>query len=253
MGVPISLVVAIAVPELLGSIIGRITSEELAWFKTQRKPSWEPPGALFGIAWTVLYAVIGYASWRVWIQGGWQAHQKALSLYVVQLALNLSWPIMFFREKKLGTAQGINLVLLGLAAWTASAFYKVDAFAGKLFLPYLAWLTFANALNYSVWKKNPQPTTGVDDLAKESGMENPGEGRYKIPSASLSSSAFASNQHSRRQTVSVRCSSTAQAVLPVRRHATAAPSRTCARIAVHKLAMPLSTAPGSCRQASMLR
>lgn len=98
-----------------------------------------------------------------------------------------------------------------------------------------------------------QPTTGVDDLAKESGMENPGEGRYKIPSASLSSSAFASNQHSRRQTVSVRCSSTAQAVLPVRRHATAAPSRTCARIAVHKLAMPLSTAPGSCRQASMLR
>lgn len=55
----------------------------------------------------------------------------------------------------------MHVVLLGLAAWTASAFYKVDAFAGKLFLPYLAWLTFANALNYSVWKKNPQVGTTI--------------------------------------------------------------------------------------------
>ena len=78
-------------------------------FATLRKPAWEPPGPLFGIAWTVLYGVMGYASWRVWLQGGWQAQQSALSLYLIQLALNLSWPLIFFNLKRLGLALAVNL------------------------------------------------------------------------------------------------------------------------------------------------
>ncbi|KAK9809446.1 hypothetical protein WJX73_008489 [Symbiochloris irregularis] len=99
---------------------------------------------------------MGYASWRVWLVGGWQANQVALSLYVLQLALNLCWPLVFFNAKKLKEALALNLVVLATAALTASKFYKVDPLAGKLMLPYVAWLAFANALNYAVWQLNPQ-------------------------------------------------------------------------------------------------
>ena len=69
-----------------------------------RQPSWKPPRIAFAIVWPILYTLMGTASWLVWHNGGWQQHSRALSLYAVQLVLNLSWPPLFFSGHKLGLA-----------------------------------------------------------------------------------------------------------------------------------------------------
>ena len=78
-------------------------------YPTLDKPSWTPPAPLFGQAWSVFYAVMGYASYLVWKQGGIEAQKRPLTFYGLQLVFNLCWPITFFLRKKLGQAQIVNL------------------------------------------------------------------------------------------------------------------------------------------------
>lgn len=78
-------------------------------YPTLDKPSWTPPAPLFGQAWSVFYAVMGYASYLVWKQGSIEAQKRPLIFYGLQLAFNLSWPVTFFLRKKLGQAQIVNL------------------------------------------------------------------------------------------------------------------------------------------------
>jgi hypothetical protein len=88
-GVP-SLLIAVGIPLIAGIIVGLVYSPSGAWYSQLEKPWWNPPGFLFGAAWSVLYPVMGLASWLVWADGGFQRQGYPLSLYGAQLVLNLA-------------------------------------------------------------------------------------------------------------------------------------------------------------------
>ena len=118
-----------------------------------RKPSWAPPGWVFGPVWTVLYALMGLAAWLVAGMGG-SASRTPLLLWTAQLGLNATWTPVFFglRSPRLAL---VNIVLLWLAiVATVSAFFSRRPVAGMLLIPYLAWVSFATALNFAIWRRN---------------------------------------------------------------------------------------------------
>ena len=121
------------------------------------KPGWAPPGWLFGPVWTVLYLLMGVSAWLVWRKGGWGGAGGALTLFVVQLAVNAAWSWIFFAWRRGALALADIVVLLGLIVATMIAFARVDGLAAVLLLPYLGWVMFATALTYSIWRSNPDP------------------------------------------------------------------------------------------------
>ena len=124
------------------------------WYAELAKPIWNPPGWLFGPAWTVLYAMIAVAAWRVWLQGGWSRQKAALRLYILQWALNALWTPLFFGLHQPGWALVEILVLLAAILATMRTFWRVDRHAGLLLFPYAAWVAFASALNWAIWRLN---------------------------------------------------------------------------------------------------
>ena len=118
-------------------------------------PSWAPPAGIFGPVWTILYAMMAIAAWLVWREPGSARTRTALVLFMVQLALNVLWSWLFFGWR-LGLASVIEIVLLWVSiAATIMAFWRIRQLAGALLLPYIAWVTFAAALNFTVWRMNP--------------------------------------------------------------------------------------------------
>ncbi|TBV72524.1 TspO/MBR family protein [Pseudoxanthomonas winnipegensis] len=142
---------------LVAGAIGAAASVQAATFyATLAQPSWAPPAAVFGPVWSVLYVLMGIAAWLVWRRGGWAAQRRALTVFVAQLALNALWSWLFFGWH-LGAAAMLDIVVLWvLIVVTVAMFWRVRPLAGLLLLPYLAWVTFASALNYVVWQLNPQ-------------------------------------------------------------------------------------------------
>jgi benzodiazapine receptor len=150
---------------VLGALFGAVTlvfvlggfatvESVRTWYPTLVKPSFNPPDWLFGPVWTVLYWMMAVAAWRVWRKAGWPAARPALVAWSLQLALNLGWSLLFFGARAIGAAF-FELVLLLLAvAWTRVLFARIDALAGWLFVPYLAWVTFAGVLNLAIWRLN---------------------------------------------------------------------------------------------------
>ncbi|MGK9465214.1 TspO/MBR family protein (plasmid) [Streptomyces sp. G6] len=117
------------------------------------KPSWAPPGWLFGPVWTVLYGTIAVAGWLV-LRRSAGGHAVAMTLWSVQLALNLAWTPLFFAADAYGLAfVDICLLLVALTA-TVAAFGRRQRAAAVLLLPYTAWVAFAAALNLSIWLLN---------------------------------------------------------------------------------------------------
>lgn len=124
------------------------------WYAALHKPSWNPPPWVFGPAWTFLYITMAVAAWLVWREGGWKAQRRALGLFIVQWFLNALWTPLFFGAHLPGVAFG-EIVLLWLAiAATLVAFWRVKKAAGLLLVPYLAWVSFAAALNFTIWRLN---------------------------------------------------------------------------------------------------
>lgn len=147
------LLVSVAVPVGLGGVAGLMTrgATQSEWYTSLAKPSWQPPGYVFGPVWTVLYVLMGVAFWRVWKAGG---GSHPMTLYAVQLGLNIAWSYLFFNAKSLSWALFDIVALLGVLLATVSSFYQVDHTAGYLLLPYLAWVTFAAALTTDIYLKN---------------------------------------------------------------------------------------------------
>lgn len=119
------------------------------------RPGWAPPPGVFGPVWSVLYLMMGIAAWRVWRERSAPGGRSALALYVAQLAANALWSWLFFAWHDGATAFADVLVLWALVALTAYAFWRIRPLAGALLLPYLAWVSFASALTWSVWQRNP--------------------------------------------------------------------------------------------------
>lgn len=125
-----------------------------AWYTSLRKPSWNPPGWVFGPVWTVLYAMMAVAAWLVWRRGGLRAQRRPLSLFLAQLVLNAAWTPLFFGWHRAGLAF-VDIVLLWVAIGaTVPAFRRVHRGAAWLLAPYLAWVTFAAVLNFTLWRLN---------------------------------------------------------------------------------------------------
>ena len=125
------------------------------WYAGLAKPSWNPPSWLFGPVWAVLYATMALAAWLVWRAGGWRIQTVPLGLFLLQWLLNTLWTPLFFGMHRPGLALA-DMVLLWLTlAVTAGAFWRVRKAAGVLLLPYLAWVTFAGALNWAIVRLNP--------------------------------------------------------------------------------------------------
>lgn len=123
------------------------------WYAALNKPAWNPPNWVFGPVWTLLYVLMAVAAWRVWRQGGWSV-APALSLFVFQLLLNGLWTWIFFGWRQPGWAL-VEIVALWLAILaTAVAFWFKDRLAAALLAPYLAWVSFAAALNWALWRLN---------------------------------------------------------------------------------------------------
>lgn len=145
-----------AIVTLLAAALGARASISAAdFYANLTLPAWAPPAGVFGPVWTVLYAVMALAVWLVWRQGGWRAAAPALALYLLQLALNVLWSWLFFGWKQGALAFADIALLLALIVATIVAFHRVRPAAAWLLLPYLAWVTFASALNYAVWQANP--------------------------------------------------------------------------------------------------
>ncbi|HKI02070.1 MAG TPA: TspO/MBR family protein [Thermoanaerobaculia bacterium] len=119
------------------------------------RPEWAPPAWLFAPAWTVLYLLMGIAAWLVWREDGFREASTALTLFLIQLAANALWSWLFFVWHLGGFAFGEVLILWLLILCTMIAFWRVRPLAGALLLPYLGWVTFASALTFSVWQRNP--------------------------------------------------------------------------------------------------
>ncbi len=125
------------------------------WYAGLKKPSWNPPNWIFGPVWTALYTMMAIAAWLVWKRGGFVSQRAALSLFLLQLLLNALWSPLCFGAKNLGFGLA-DIVLLWLALTaTVVAFYRAYRLAGALLVPYLGWVTFASALNFTLWQLNP--------------------------------------------------------------------------------------------------
>jgi len=135
-----------------GAVAARAAS---AFYEQLDRPAWAPPGWAFGPAWSVLYLCMAIAAWRVWRIGGFQGARGELTLYAVQLAFNAAWSWLFFvRRSGLGATIDVGCMWILILA-TMIAFWRRDPIAGALFVPYLAWVSFASALTVSVWMRNP--------------------------------------------------------------------------------------------------
>lgn len=128
-----------------------------AWYAGLNKPSWNPPAWVFGPAWTFLYITMAVAAWLVWCEGGWRLQGRALGLFMLQWSLNALWTPLFFGLHRPGLAL-IDILALWLAVTaTIHAFWQVRRSAGLLLIPYLAWVSFATVLNFTIWRLNSNP------------------------------------------------------------------------------------------------
>ena len=139
------------------SAVGAAASIQAKSFYSQLvQPDWAPPPGVFGPVWTTLYALMGIAAWLVWRSGGFSQHRYALMLFLLQLSFNALWSWLFFAWQRGALALADVLVLWVLIVATLINFWRVRPLAGVLLIPYLLWVSFASALNYSVWQLNPR-------------------------------------------------------------------------------------------------
>jgi benzodiazapine receptor len=119
------------------------------------RPSWAPPGWLFGPVWSVLYLLMGISAWLVWRVRGFAGAKTELLVFVIQLAVNALWTWLFFVWHRGGLAFAEILLLWVLIAASIGLFWRVSRLSAALLFPYLVWVTFASALTLAMWRLNP--------------------------------------------------------------------------------------------------
>ena len=149
------LVICVLIPLAVGGLSAWLVSGSMDTFESLNKPPLSPPGWLFPVVWTILYALMGIASYLVLIaEADRRQTRQALGLYAVQLGVNFIWPILFFGLSWYGISLLWLLLLWLLVLVTTIRFYRISPKAGDLMLPYLLWITFAAYLNFGIYRLN---------------------------------------------------------------------------------------------------
>ena len=141
--------------EAVGGLSGWLTREGTKLYaQTIAKPPLSPPGWVFPVVWTILFALMGIGAARIYLSPPSRTRSLGLNLFIAQLAVNFFWSPIFFNAQAFGFAFFWLLLLWGLVLAMILVFRKADSLAAKLQIPYLLWLTFAAYLNLGVWYLN---------------------------------------------------------------------------------------------------
>ena len=153
----VKIIVVVIVCLAVGYFSGAVTREAITdWYPTLIKPSFNPPNWIFFPVWTALYIMMGIAAGLVWnkIEVQKEVVKKALLFFAIQLGLNALWSYLFFGLHNPMLA-GLEIIVLWLMIYeTYVQFSKINKIAGYLFIPYIAWVSFAAILNVSIWLLN---------------------------------------------------------------------------------------------------
>ncbi|NVK51147.1 MAG: tryptophan-rich sensory protein [Cyclobacteriaceae bacterium] len=150
----LKLIISLILPQLVGGTGAYFTITSIgSWYQTITKPSFNPPNWLFGPVWTTLYILMGIACYLIW-KSDHPQKKNLLTLYFVQLALNGIWSPAFFGLESPLLGLIIILPLLVLIFICIQKFKPVSSWASWLMVPYLAWVSFASVLNFSIWWLN---------------------------------------------------------------------------------------------------
>lgn len=149
-------IIAILLCESIGIMSGFLASaNNNDWFDTINKPAWNPPGYLFGPVWTTLYLLMGIALGIIWTnKSSEQSKFNAYSLFAVQLFLNFWWSIFFFNFHSPTLALVDIVLMLITIILTIFSFSTFSKTASWLLVPYIAWVSFASILNFTIWNLN---------------------------------------------------------------------------------------------------
>ena len=149
------LIIAVAIPLLVGGLSALLTSGAMQSFNEINKPPLSPPGWLFPVVWTLLYALMGIASHLIYTakySAGLAGN--ALLFYMLQLIFNFFWSIIFFNWEAYLLAFIWLLILLALIIVTTVKFYRISKAAAYLMIPYIIWVSFAGYLNLGIYLLN---------------------------------------------------------------------------------------------------
>lgn len=150
------LAICIFICQGTGIISGLLTNtQNNAWYDTIVKPSWNPPGYLFGPVWTVLYLLMAISLWIIWKSNAPEDQKtEACLIFAAQLFLNFWWTILFFKIHSPITALVEIIVMIILIFFTILRFSEISKTAAWLLVPYISWVFFATILNYNLWLLN---------------------------------------------------------------------------------------------------
>ncbi|MFC1710057.1 TspO/MBR family protein [Patescibacteria group bacterium] len=153
---PKLLIFSIGISQLAG-IIGSVftTSEIDNWYVFLNKPSFNPPNWIFGPVWIILYTLMGISLYLVWLKGYKEENiKRAVNFFLIHLAVNSLWSIVFFGLHDLRLALVIIFTLWLMILYLIKLFLNINKIAAYLLIPYLLWVSFASLLNYSIWILN---------------------------------------------------------------------------------------------------
>ena len=146
----------ILMTEAVGGLAGWLIKDGVSYYKSQvNKPVFSPPSVVFPIVWALLYGLMGIGVSRVVLSPGSKARTDGIQLYLIQLAVNFAWSIVFFNLRVYGAALAVLLLLLVLILWMILRFRAADRIAAGLQIPYAVWVLFAAFLNAGVLLLNP--------------------------------------------------------------------------------------------------
>ncbi len=145
----------VLLPLAVGGLAGFLTRNSREYYAALEKPPLSPPGAVFPWVWTILYILIGIASYLIYRKGFEKDYVRdALKNYAISLSLSFIWPLVFFWLKLPFAAFWVLLLLWLFTGIAAAKFYRISHPAGLLMLPYWLWITFAGYLNLAIWLLN---------------------------------------------------------------------------------------------------
>lgn len=150
-----TLIEYIAIPVLTGILSTIVSGGGMQAFEQMNKPPFSPPAWLFPVVWTILYVLMGIASYLIYTADGEEAERsRALKVYGYQLVVNFFWSVFFFRFEWYLFSFLWLVLLWGLILVMIFRFYPISKVAAYLMMPYLIWVTFAGYLNLGIWYLN---------------------------------------------------------------------------------------------------